>query len=154
MLSGTSKAELATLGEVQVELKLTDEQKARIAEIHDDLRDDLRAMFGTSFDKFSEIFVRWEKLNRDFAQKVDDSLDEAQRKRLQEIAIQQNGPRSLHDPAVVAALGFCDEQQTRLAAVRDENRRDFEAAFAQYGREWRRQAPDLVDKFDERLLAC
>jgi Spy/CpxP family protein refolding chaperone len=152
-LFGTSKVEIATLAEVQSDLKLSDEQKTRITEIYDQLRDDRRAMFGTGFGKASEIFQRSEALNAEAAAKVESLLDDSQRKRLQEIAIQQNGPRSLHDPAVVASLGLSDEQKAKLSGVRDENRTEFENAFRQYGREWRRQAGDLVEKFDERLLA-
>jgi Spy/CpxP family protein refolding chaperone len=152
-LFGTSKVEIATLAEVQGDLKLSDEQKTRITEIYDQLRDDRRAMFGTGFGKASEIFQRSEALNAEAATKVEALLDDAQRKRLQEIAIQQNGPRSLHDPAVVELLELSDEQKAKLSGVRDENRTEFESAFAQHGREWRRQAGDLVEKFDERLLA-
>jgi Spy/CpxP family protein refolding chaperone len=152
-LFGASKAELATLPDVQNELKLTDEQKIRVTEIHDGLRDDRRALFGTGFGRFSEIRTKSEELNREAAKKVDELLDESQRTRLQQIFVQQNGPRSLLDPAVADSLGLSEEQKSKLAAAREENGRDFEAAFAQHGREWRQHARDLVAKGDERLLA-
>ena len=150
---GISKAELASLPEVQDELKLSDEQKTRITEIHDGLRDRRREMFGTGFGRFDEIWQRSDQLNRDASQTVDEVLDDSQRTRLQQIAIQQNGPRSLHDPQVVAALGLSDEQSKKLAQVRDENTQEFENAIRQFGREWRQQAGDLAAKSDERLLA-
>ena len=150
---GVSEAQLATLDEVQAELKMTDEQKTRVAEINDELGEKRRELFGTGFEGWSEIRPRMEELNRDASESVDKVLDPAQRKRLQEIAIQQNGPRSLGDPDVVAELGLSDEQKTKLAAAVEENSQAFEKAFAESGREdWRQKAGELADEADKRLL--
>jgi hypothetical protein len=84
---------------------------------------------------------------------VDEALEPPQRKRLQEISIQQNGPRALHDPDVVAELGLSDEQQAKLAAAGEENNQAFEKAFAESGRDdWRQRAGELADEADKRLL--
>ena len=152
-LFGISKAELANLPEVQDELKLTDVQKTRITEVHDDLRDSRREIFRTGFGRFDEIWQRSNQLNRDASQRVDDVLDDSQRTRLQQIAIQQNGARSLYDPEVAAALELSDEQTSKLAEVREENTRELESAIREFGREWRQQVPNLAEKSDERLLA-
>ena len=149
---GVPKAQLAALDQVQTELKLTDDQKKRTAEINDQLRDDRRALWGRGFGEFSEIRTEAERLNREASEKVDGLLDDAQRKRLLEIAIQVNGPRSLNDPDVVAALELGEDQKTKLAEVRDENAKAFEDAFAEYGREWRQYADELTEKANERLL--
>ena len=50
-LFGVAKAQLATLPEVQTELKMTDEQKTRVAEINDQLGEDRRALWGTGFGR-------------------------------------------------------------------------------------------------------
>ena len=47
---GVSKAQLASLPEIQSELKMSDEQKTRVAEINDQLRAGRREIFGTGFD--------------------------------------------------------------------------------------------------------
>jgi hypothetical protein len=94
-----------------------------------------------------------EVLNNEASQKVNELLDPAQRQRLQQIAIQQNGPRALQDPDVVAELGLSDEQKTKLAAVVAENTKAFETGFGQSSREnWRDQANALADQADVRLL--
>jgi Spy/CpxP family protein refolding chaperone len=129
---GVSKAQLASLPEVQDELKMTDEQKTRVAEINDELGEN----------------------NREASANVDKDLDAKQRKRLQEISIQQNGPRALNDPDVVAELGLLDEQKVKLTAAGEENSQSFEKAFAESGRDdWRQKAGELADEADKRLLS-
>lgn len=150
---GVSKAQLASLPEVQTELNLNDEQKTQVAEINEELRDGRREIFGTGFDKWNEIRGRVEQLNRDASQKVDDLLDPAQKKRLLEINIQQNGPRALNDPDVIAELGLSDEQKAKLAAADEENNQAFEKAVEESGRDdWRQRAGELSEASDQRLL--
>lgn len=150
---GVSKAQLASLPEIQSELKMSDEQKTRVAEINDQLRDGRREIFGTGFDKWNEIRGRVEQLNRDASKEVDGLLDPAQRKRLQEINIQQNGPRVLNDPDVIAELGLSDEQKAKLAVADEENTKAFEKAVEEMGREdWRQKAAELGEAADKRLL--
>jgi hypothetical protein len=152
-LFGVPEAQLATLDEVQTELKMTDEQKTRVAEINDELGEKRRELWGTGFEGWSEIRPRMEGLNRDASESVDKVLDPAQRQRLQEIAIQQNGPRALDNPEVVAELGLSDEQKAKLAAAGEENSEAFEKSFAESGREdWRQKAGELADEADKRLL--
>ena len=153
-LFGISKAQLASLPDVQAELKMNDEQKTRVAEINDELREDRRELWGTGFGRFSEIRSELEQLNRDASASVDKVLEPPQRKRLQEISIQQNGPRALEDPEVVAELGLSDEQKTKLAAASEENSQAFEKTFAESGREdWRQKSGELADQADKRLLS-
>lgn len=151
---GVSKAQLASLPEVQNELKMNDEQKTRVAEINDELREGRREIFGTGFDKWNEIRGRVQQLNRDASKEVDDLLEPAQRKRLQEINVQQNGPRALNDPDVIAELGLSDEQKAKLAAADEENNKAFEKAVEESGRDdWRQRAGELSEEADQRLLS-
>lgn len=149
---GVPRAQLAVLDQVQGELQMTDEQKTRTAEINDQLRDDRRSLWGRGFGEFSEIRAEAERLNREASEKVDEVLDDGQRKRLLEIFVQVNGPRSLNDPDVVEALELSEDQKTKLDEVREQNAKAFEDALAEYGRDWRQHAGDLGDKADERLL--
>ncbi len=151
---GVAKAQLATLPEVQDALKLSDKQKARVAEINDELGEKRRALWGTGFGRFKEIRGELETLNAEAAKSVDAVLDEPQRKRLDEITIQQNGARSLVDPSVVAQLGLTENQQSALKAVAEENSQAFENAFAEGGREgWRQRAEELAEEGDKKMLA-
>jgi hypothetical protein len=152
-MDGISKAQIASLPEVQTELKMTDEQKSRVTEINDKLGDDRRELFGTGFDRWSEIRGRVKQLHRDASQQVEELLDEPQRKRLQQISIQQNGPRALNDPNVIADLKLSDEQKAKLAAADDENNKAFETAVEDSGRDsWRQRMGELGEDADKRLL--
>jgi hypothetical protein len=149
-----SKAQLAALPDVQVELKMTDKQKQQVAEINDQLGKDRHELWGTGFDRWREIRGRAEELSRKASTKVDDLLKPEQRKRLQEIAIQQNGPRALRDSDVVAELGLSEEQKAKLAAADEENTQAFEEAVQESGQDdWRQRVGELIDEADKRLLA-
>ena len=156
LFGGIAKAQLATLDEVQSELKLTDEQKTQVADVNDQLREERRDLFGSGFGQFSEIRAEMDRLNRDASAKVDAKLDDAQRKRLQEIAIQVNGPAALNDPSVVEQLKLTDEQKTKLEAVRSQNNKAAEEAMLDFGEmsrdERREKFRGLADSAGEKLL--
>jgi Spy/CpxP family protein refolding chaperone len=156
LFGGIAKAQLATLDEVQTELKLSDEQKTQVADINDALGEDRSALFGGDFGAFSEIRPEMDRLNREASGEVDKVLDDNQRKRLQEIAIQVNGPAALNDPSVVEQLKLTDEQKQKLEDVRAENNKAAEEAMADFGemsREERREKfRDLSETAGEKLL--
>jgi uncharacterized protein YgfB (UPF0149 family) len=152
-LFGVPRAQLAALPDVQTELKLDDEQKTIVTEVNDQLRQERRDLLGTGFDGWSAIQGRMEQLNSEASKKVNDALKPEQRTRLQQISIQQNGPRSLQDADVVAELGLSDEQKTKLVEAVSENTKAFESGFGGGDREsWRQQAGELADQADERLM--
>lgn len=153
-LFGVSRAQLASLSDVQKELKMNDEQKTRVAEVNEELHVKRQELWGTAFESWSTVQPRMEQLDIDASNEVNEILDPAQRKRLQEIAIQQNGPRAIQDPEVAAELKLSDEQRTKLATAVAENTKAFEAGFGQ-GRqeEWRQRMGQLADEADARLSA-
>jgi Spy/CpxP family protein refolding chaperone len=156
LFGGIAKAQLATLDEVQSDLKLTDDQKTQIAEINDKLREDRRGLFGGGFGQFSQIRADMDKLNRAASAEVDAKLDEPQKQRLQEIAIQVNGPAALSDPSVVEQLNLSDEQKKKLEEVQADNSQAVEDAMSDFGdisREERREKfRALSDTANEKLL--
>jgi Spy/CpxP family protein refolding chaperone len=156
LFNGTAKAQLATLDEVQSDLKLTDEQKTQIAEINDKLREDRRGLFGSGFGQFNQIRADMDKLNREASAEVDAKLDDAQRQRLQEIAIQVNGAAALNDPSVVEKLNLSDEQKKKLEEVRAENSKAVEDAMSDFGDLSREERRDkfrtLAETSDSNLL--
>jgi Spy/CpxP family protein refolding chaperone len=153
---GISKARLATLDEVQADLKLSDEQKTKITEISDDLRQKSRDLFGGGMGRFAEIRADLEKLNREASAEVDKALDDAQRERLQQIDIQVNGAAALNEPNVIADLKLSDEQQKQLDEARAENEKVVTEAFQNLGdmsRDERREKfREIGDAASERLL--
>ena len=138
-----SSVRLATADEVQAELKLSDEQKDRVAEINDKLRDDVRDAFqgGGGFEQM-------QKLNQEASAKLAEVLDEGQQKRLLGISIQVNGPGSLVEPAVLKELNVSEEQKTKLADVREAGMRSFLDAFQEM-REKDLSRDEMRPKFDE-----
>jgi Spy/CpxP family protein refolding chaperone len=156
LFGGIAKAQLATLDEVQADLELSDEQKKQIAEINDKLREDRRGLFGGGFGRFSQIRADMDKLNREASAEVDAKLADPQKQRLQEIAIQVNGPAALYDPSVVEQLSLSDEQKKKLEELRADNSKAVEDAMSDFGelpREERREKfRQLSETADSNLL--
>lgn len=156
LFNGTAKAQLATLDEVQSDLKLTDEQKTQIADINDKLREERRGLFGSGFGQFNQIRADMDKLNREASAEVDAKLDDTQKQRLQEIAIQVNGAAALNDPSVVEQLNLSDEQKKKLEEVRADNSKAVEDAMSDFGDLSREERRDkfrtLSETSDSNLL--
>ena len=149
-LGGFSPATIATLDEVQADLKLSDDQKTEIATINDDMRSDMRDLFSGGDRPDMEAF---EKLNQEATAKVDKALDPAQFKRLQEITLQVNGANALNDPAVREQLHFTDEQTTKYEEARDANREAMQGLGDLSREERRAKFEELRTTANDRLLA-
>jgi hypothetical protein len=151
-----AKARLATLSDVQSDLKLNDDQKTKITSISEGLVTDTRALFGGGGGDPSEMREKMEQLNKDASAKVDALLDPTQQKRLQEIAIQVNGPSSLNDLTVMEQLKLTEDQKKKLGEARDANFQAMRDAFADMGsmsREERQAKRDELRKAgDEKLM--
>jgi Spy/CpxP family protein refolding chaperone len=107
--------------EVQAALNLTGDQKDKIEEINDQLREDRRDLWepGSGDDYPGE---EMEKLTNEANAKLADVLDDGQKKRLMGIQIQVNGASTLFDDAVAKELGVTEDQKSQLSDVRDSNR--------------------------------
>jgi hypothetical protein len=160
----THQIELASLEDVQAELKLTEDQIATVEELDDEFGDARRDLGfgggGGGGGGFSpEAMAERAKLNAEYAAKLNESLDDAQKKRIQEIYIQVNGTATLAEEAIAMALKLTDEQKEKLNTVRDEQRqtmmdemqalRDDGADF----QEMRETIDELNKARDEALLA-
>jgi hypothetical protein len=156
LFGGVSKAQLATLDEVQADLKLSAEQKTKITEINDDFAEKRRDLFSGGFGRFAEIRADMEKLNHEASAEVDKTLDDSQRNRLQQIDVQVNGAATLREPGVIEDLKLSDEQQKQLEAARAENEKAASEAFQNIGdmpRDERREKfREMSDAATERLL--
>src|SRR5262245_50711102 len=73
-MRGFSPSMVATLDEVQTDLKLTDEQKSEIETINDDTRSSMREMFESGDRPDMEAF---QKLNSEATAKVEKALEPA-----------------------------------------------------------------------------
>jgi Spy/CpxP family protein refolding chaperone len=149
-----SPAFVASLDEVQTDLKLTDEQKTEIATINDDTRGKMRDLFSDGGPPDMEAF---QKLNQEAAAEVEKLLEPTQVQRLQEITLQVNGASALNDAALREKLHFTEEQTAKFEEARDANRDAMQEAMdgmEDLSREERRAKRDELRKgADERLLA-
>ena len=147
-------ADLASLEQVQNELKLSDEQKTKAGEIADQFRKDRRDLFQQGFSE--ETRQKMEQLNHDSTVKVLEILDDAQRVRLTGIYVQVNGVRALNEPVITKALNFTEEQNKKLAEVNEANREAFRSVFGDSDGQSReeRQAKfaKLADEGEQKMM--
>ena len=139
---GAPSLRLATLDKVQSELKLSDEQKTKIADISEGLR---------SADRQSR-----RQAAQDAADKLAEVLDKDQAKRLAGIDIQVMGPQALHDPLVMAQLNLSDEQKTKISDVQSgqwQAMRDARDEMQDMSREERRaKMGEMRDEMGKKLM--
>jgi Spy/CpxP family protein refolding chaperone len=130
--------QIAQLPEVQANLKITDEQKTKIADLSDEFDDERRGQFGGGGGGgggfgggFSEeARAARAKMNADYAAKLNELLDEAQQKRLQEIYVQVNGTSLLTgDDMIAGELKITDEQKGDLQTALEDQRQAMMDAF-------------------------
>jgi DNA-binding MarR family transcriptional regulator len=109
------------LEDAQKELKLSDEQIAKIAAIDEAFTTDRRKMFAEISKESGDRGRKLAEMNKQTAAKIHAILDEPQRKRLKEILLQVNGAVALEQDEMAATLGITEEQKSKLAEVRRAN---------------------------------
>jgi hypothetical protein len=143
-----SALRLVTADEVAADLKLSDEQKEKIAEINEHFYKNLREAFGDGggLEKMRELM-------EDSAAKLAEVLDDAQEKRLAGIVIQVNGAIAMMDPAVAKELKITDDQNRKLGDVR-RSLRDRFGEIRDLPEDKRREAfQDMQKDVENELMA-
>jgi Spy/CpxP family protein refolding chaperone len=144
-----SSVDLAGIEPVQAVLKLSDEQKTKVKEITDKLREDRRELRqGSEFNR-EEL----DKLNHDAAAKLAEVFDESQQQRLVGILAQISLGAALNEPSVVKELNITDEQKKKLAEVADENRQSMRGLRDLSPEERREKMGSLRTEAEKRILA-
>lgn len=121
---GYSRVQLATLKEVQAELKLNDEQKKAATEAVEKMTAARRELFsaGPGGDP-TEMREKMAKLTSEADAALTAKLDDAQKKRLMEIFVQKNPMgMALADAEVQKALGLSEEAIKKVAEAQAANR--------------------------------
>ncbi len=148
---------LAQLKEVQADLKLTDEQKTKVASLNDDLSEERRAAREDAGGDFEKMRKEITLLNAEFTKEFNATLDEAQQKRAYEVYLQVNGPVALSDESVAAALTFSDEQKQKLEQSLADSRSKAMASFQSFqslsDEERAKKVAEMVHSRDDGLLA-
>jgi len=136
-----SSGKLYLLGsqQVQDELKITQEQKDKVAEIQKGMQAEMGALRGGGMQglsqeerqkRFEEVNKKRQELTAAAEKKLEGILKPEQNKRLGEIAFQQRGVQNLKVKEVVAALKLTEEQNKKIDEAitwgRDEERKLFQ----------------------------
>ncbi len=151
-LGNVSAVFLLQLPEVQAELKLTDDQKAKAADVLTKLADGRSEVIANvakeSHQRGQKIAALAEQASKD----VQALLDETQRKRLQQLLLQVNGPNELENKEVQAALHLTDEQKTKLTEVSRTNAKTRREALTDFvGDRWEK-VNELHKAASQKLL--
>lgn len=150
-----ARYELATLPEVQTDLKLNDDQVKLAKDLLEKQREKRQSL--TQGGDFQAMRAELAKMNAEFDTEFMAKLNEKQNARMHGLIAQVNGVAALMDPAIAKALGVTDEQMKKVKATNDANvaaRREAMAGFQDMTPEQRQEAmTKLADKENKLLLA-
>ncbi len=99
---------------VQKELKLTDEQKEKLAK-------KVEALRGNP-PNVQDPLQRFREMNKKRAEIVKEVLDKKQQKRLEEIQLQRTGAAAMADPDIAKKLKLDDDQKEKMKKILMEDR--------------------------------
>jgi len=122
---------------VAKELKLTDDQKAKIRKINEKAQASVREAFEGLADlspeerqeRMAGLREKMQNQRKETNKALEAVLTEDQAKRLKEIFIQVLGEQSLRNPEVQAALGLSDDQKAKIRSILEILTDDQKAAF-------------------------
>lgn len=115
---------------VQAELKMTDEQKAKVKEVVERERDKMRE-FGAQFKEGGEIDrdkvrAQMKEMAESGEKVIKDILNPDQQKRLKQILWQQAGALVFADKDFATALKITDDQSERFKTIGEEFQEDMQ----------------------------
>jgi hypothetical protein len=144
--------------EVQKELGLTDEQKAKVKDLGREVREQLRSALGNfNFQelqslsreerekRLGEARKKAEAAGKAVEDKLAKILDAKQLERLGQLRLQREGPAALARPRIADQLGLSDDQKAEIKKILAEARPLVAAAGAQ------KPSPDQLRDFFSRM---
>lgn len=110
---------LLQVEKVQVELKLTDDQIQKATEISEKLSEEMRELYMSVpreqwRERGDDLRKKVNEIAKTAAMKMAESMDEAQKNRWLEVALQARGPAALPDDYLVQHLKLDDAQVKKL----------------------------------------
>jgi Spy/CpxP family protein refolding chaperone len=154
---------LLRLEEIQKELQLTDEQKAKLRDLAEKSFARMREEWNATRDlspeerrkKAEELRAKSQERFDEIRKKIEEILLPFQIQRLKEIRVQMLGVRALRDAEVAKALGLTDEQKEKLQAIEKESREKMQSFFGNVQNlspeERRAKFNQMRDKFREAV---
>ena len=150
-----TRFELATLPEVQTELKLTDEQKKLATDLLAKQREKRQELGQEAFSPEGRQEMTSFNTSSDAAFTA--KLDETQRSRFNGLLVQVNGSATLLDPEIAKSLKLSDDEISKLKSASQSNqaaRREAFQGLQDLSEEQRAEAiKKVTDKESESLLA-
>ena len=120
MGGGNSSLQLVSRKDVQDDLKITEAQKKQLDELNAKMREEMQAMrenMQAGGGDPQGMRAQMEKMNADYAKKVDAILTPEQQKRLKEIRVQLDGNRAILNADVQKELGITADQKAKIDAA-------------------------------------
>jgi len=117
---------------VQKELKLTDDQKKKLATINKEFREKHKDDYAKLFNQDTDPKERGElsdKLNHEQMELVKPVLTDDQHKRFHQIQLQVRGAGAFSDPKVQKALKLTDDQKDKIKTIEDDARQEMRDIF-------------------------
>jgi hypothetical protein len=105
---------------VQQELKMTEDQIAKVKEHQQKAAGNFGALAGLTPEERQKKFQEMAQENEKF---LGDVLKPEQKKRLDQIVLQQRGGDALTDPKVQQTLGITDDQKEKIKSIQDDLRK-------------------------------
>lgn len=120
--------QLLRLEQVQKEIELVDDQKAKLRELGEATARDMREAFSGMRDlneeqrreRMEELRKKAQEREAELAKKIEGILLPHQLKRLKEISVQVQGIRALNSAEVAKELGITDDQKAKMESIRRE----------------------------------
>lgn len=139
---GMSPLMLVANENVQKEIGITDDQKAKLTALREEFTKDQQEARGSapagnfqdlSQEEKAKFFVQMaataKKLNEKYLPKLKETLKPEQLERVQQIAYQAAGPNAFTNEDVVKALDLTKEQQEKIATVNKDFQEKMQALF-------------------------
>ena len=112
---------------VQKELKITDDQKTKLKEALDKVREDNKDILAKGFQDMTR--EDREKLAKATNEAIAKVLDEKQTKRFKEIQLQTQGANAFSTPEVQSKLKLSDDQKDKIKKINEESREKMRDLF-------------------------
>ncbi len=123
--------------QVQKELELVEDQKAKLKAIGEEMRTQMSELYSGMRDlkpeerraKHAELREKSKGLAEKTGKKIQEVLLPNQRERLKQIQLQVRGIGALNDKEVSESLGITEEQKGKFKSLREEMQKKRQAAF-------------------------
>jgi len=143
MFGGGNSLWLLRMEQIQEELAMTDEQKAKLNELGQEMMSEMREQFSGMRDldaeqrraKWAELREKMAKRAEAFRKKTEAVLLPEQRARMKQIRVRMLGSRAFSDKEVIETLGITEEQTATFEAIREAVRGKMRKLFE--GMDWR-----------------